>query len=454
MAFDLLNNNLSGVAVITDANSTPRQLPENFIGDSYTYLMKYQPELIPDLAYVNGKGSILGFIRATTLGKDSFFESDSIQHSEMNRLHDALSCTATNNSFVSDTPHKLEVRDVVKISDGETEYQGTVSAVASSTAFTVLSDKTAFTFTAAELTVIKISNRSKKGDDPMTLAKKWDPTVYKNRPQIIKSYYETSDSDLAHATWIQAPNGEKGWYKLELDRMFTEHDNLTEMTLVLHEQALADSPSVTGGFDQGLKSVVQQVEERGNISNDYITTLQDLSNLAKRAKQQGTCREFTIWCDHDQMAFLRILSAGLNSSYVNGSHYGAFNNKKDMALNLDFVSLFVDGVQFHFASWLLLDDPTLLDAVNFDSTSLAYLMVPSGNTYVQENGNTVSRSYITVRYRGNEMVNRRRQIKWFGCLGQQTLKDSSGCELLTEATIQVVGANNYFVGRKSNFYSV
>jgi hypothetical protein len=43
---------------------------------------------------------------------------------------------------------------------------------------------------------------------------------------------------------------------------------------------------------------VKQIEERGNISNDYITTVQDLSDMVLRIKQQGSCRELTLWCDH------------------------------------------------------------------------------------------------------------------------------------------------------------
>lgn len=452
MAFDLKDNNSSGVAVITDTSAELRQLPENFITD-YDYAMQYMPELIKDIAFANGKGSILGFLRATTSNTEGSFESDMIQHSELKRLTQPLSVTATGNNFTSTVPHMLEERYVVKMSDGDQEYQGVVTSTPTPTTFTVLSDKAAFTFNATSLTLLPdFSNRSQKGDDAFKKARKWNPTIYTNHAHIVKSFYEVSDSDLAHKTWIDTPDGPR-WYNLEMNRNFTLHDNKIELTGIFHERALDDAPSTLAGYAQGLNGVVPQVESRGNVSNDLITTQQDLSNLAKRAKRQGTCREFSIWCDHDQMAAIRLLCAGLNAAFIGGSHYGAFNNSKEMALNLDFVSVLIDGVQFHFASWALLDDPTLLAAVNFDVTSLAFLMVPSGNTYVMENGNTVSKPYITLRYRTNNVVNRRRQIKWFGVLGTQVMEDKSGCEVLTEMTIQVVAANNYFVGRKSEFYA-
>ena len=452
MAFDLKDNNASGFAIITNPSSDLRATPENFT-TQYDYLQQHQPELIPELMFANGKGSILGFIRATTAGKEGTFESDSIQHSEMNRLHTTLEATATANTFTCTEPHQLRVKDVVKISDGTAEYQAIVSVVTSATVFVALSDSVAFTFTADPVTVIcDFSNRHLKGDDAFQKGKKWSPIIHKNYAHIIKEFYEVSDSDLAHKTWIDTPSGPK-WYNLEMERNATLFDNKVELTAILHNRAADLAPSTVAGFAQGMKGAVQQVEERGNISNDYIKTTVDLSNLALRAKRQGSCREFTVYCDHTQMRYFRELSAGVNASFVNGSHYGAFNNSKDMALNLDFVSIFIDGVQFHFTSWALLDDPTLLAANNFDTTSLAYFMVPSGMMNVSEDGNVVSRPYLTMRYRSNNVTNRRRQVKFWGVLGQQVREDRSSVELLTEMTNQVVGANSYFVGRKGVFYS-
>ncbi len=450
MAFDLKTNNLSGLAIITTPDSSWRATPENFIS-LYDYAQQYQPELIPELMYANGKGSILGFIRATSAGKEGTFEADTIQHSEMGRVENTFEANVTGNVFTCATPHQLRVDEVIKISDGTTEYQGIVSVVTNATTFTALSDKTAFAFAGDDVQVIRTSNRHLKGSDAYDQGKKWDPTVYTNYTHIIKDHYSISDSDIVSKTWIDTPNGPR-WYNTEMERFYTQFDNLTELTLVLHERALNNAPSTLAGKAQGMKGVVQQVEERGNISNEYITTTAHLSDLALRAKKQGNCREFTVYCDHAQMAAFRTLAAGVNAGFVNGSHYGAFNNSKDMALNLDFVSIFIDGVQFHFTSWALLDDPTLLSAVNFETTSLAYLMVPTGMMNVQEQGNVVSRPYLTVRYRSNNVTNRKRQAKFWGVLGQQVKEDKSGVDLLSEITNQVVGANNYFVGRKSVFY--
>ena len=453
MAFNLPANNLGGVAVITDTNSIPRQTPENF-ALQYDYLSKNTPELIPELVYAQGKGSILGFMRATQNGERKF-ESDIVQHGEINRLHKNFTATVTGNNFTTTVAHGLEPRMVILIAQPDgTQFQGIVATTPTATTFTAFSDTVAFTFAAATVNIIAdFSSRFKKGDTSFSKSREFVPVVKQFFPQIIKTYQDISDSNLAQSTWIMPRSGSPIWWNEEVERISTLHDNKVELTSIFHKRALDTAPSVvTGQFSPGMNGVVPIVENGGNVSNEPISIIADLSALSKRAKRNSICREFTIWCGHDQIALIRQMMAGVNSAFVNGSSYGAFQNKKDMALSLDFVSAFIDGVQFHFASWALLDDPTLLAAVNFEAQAISYLMVPSGNAYVTENGNTITKPYLEFMYRANGLVNRRRQMKWFGVLGTQVLEDKSGMEILTEATVRVASANSFFVGRKTAAY--
>lgn len=448
MAFDLLDTNGTGIAVITDTNSVPRQTPENF-STQFDYLVKEKPELIKDLVYATGKGSILGFLRATGINEQSF-ESDYVQHGEVNRLHRTYTCTVTGNLFTYTAPHGLEPNMVVLIGEeGQEIRQGIVATTPSETTFTVLSDDTAFTYDAASVTVqADFSSRFKKGDGTFTKSRSFEPEMKFFYPQIVKTYQDIADSNLAQSTWIMPNSGSPIWWNEEVERIGTLHDNKIELTGIFHKRALDAAPSTAAGFAQGMNGVVPLTENGGNVSEDLIQDVEDLSALAKRAKLQGTCREFTIWAGHDQLAAIRQLSSAINAAFLNGSHYGAFMNSKDMALNLDFVSILIDGVQFHFVSWLLMDDPSLMAAAGFANSAIAYLMVPSGNTYVTENGNTITKPYLQFMYRANGIVNRRRQAKWFGVLGQQVLEDKSGMELLTEATVRAAGINNFFVGNR------
>lgn len=450
MAFDLLDNNGDGIAIITDTNSIPRATPENFT-TQFDYLVKEKPHLIPQLVYNNGKGSILGFLRATGI-QEAQFESDYVQHGEVNRLHRSYSCAVTGATFTSTVAHGLEPRMVVLIGqEGQPIQQGIVATIPSATTFTVLNDLgPAFNYDAATPVTVQadFSSRFKKGDTSFTKSRTFEPDMKKFYPQIIKTYQDISDSNLAQNTWIMPASGGPQFWNEEVERIGVLHDNKIELTGVFHQRAGDTSASTAAGYAQGMDGVVPLTQKGGNVSNDLIETKEDLSTLAKRIKAQTTCREFTIWCGHDQMAKLNDLCAGVNAGFVNGSHYGAFMNSKDMAINLDFQSVFKDGVQFHFCSWLLMDDPSLMAAAGFAESSIAYIMVPTGNAYVTENGNTITKPYLQFMYRANGIVNRRRQMKWFGVLGQQVLEDKSGMEILTEATVRMASANSFFVGNK------
>ena len=451
MAFELLTSNLLGAAII-DQPGGVLATSENFI-DPYTYAQQYMPELIGELHMRNGKGSIIGFCRIT--GSMDTYQSDIIQHMEEGRLHNILKgVTVAGNNFTSATPHNLRVKDRIKISDGVVERQATVSAITSATVFVALNDGTgAYGFTDTVDVIADFSNSFEKGGDQFENGKNWNGEVVQNFTHIMKETYGVSKSNMVHQSWVMTPDGPR-WFNHEMERTGTLFENKEELTHIFHTRATAASASATGGFMPGLKGVIQQVEERGNVGNQYIETLADLSNIARRAKQQGTCRAFTVWSDHTQMAFFRIMMAGLNAGYVGGANYGVFNNSKDMALALDFSSVLVDGVTFHFTPWTVLEDPTLMGSEKFLSTSIACLIVPAGENYVTENGNTVTRPYLTLRHRSDSNVNRNKEISIYGLnTPHPQRKDKMTVDYLSEITNQVVGANNYFVVRRSDYYA-
>jgi hypothetical protein len=152
------------------------------------------------------------------------------------------------------------------------------------------------------------------------------------------------------------------------------------------------------------------------------------------------------------MAKFRVLCASVNASFINGANYGMFNNSMDMALKLDFSSIFVDGVTFHFTPWRLLDDPSLLGATQFAATAPAFIAIPTGTADVYENGSTQSKPYLSLRYRRDGAVDRKRQVKIFGLGGTPQKEDKMTANFLSEMTNQLVGANAYFIGRKSAAY--
>ena len=113
----------------------------------------------------------------------------------------------------------------------------------------------------------------------------------------------------------------------------------------------------------------------------------------------------------------------------------------------------VDGVTFHITPWAILEDPTLMGSAKFLLSAPAALIIPSGNTYAMENGNTVSKPYFSVRYRADGAYSRKREVKLFGPNGTDQVKDAQSAHFLSETTNQVIGANQYFIVRRGVFYS-
>jgi hypothetical protein len=444
MAFNLLGTNGSGLAVI-DAPAGVLATQDSFI-DLYTYAEKFQPELIPQLHMANGKGKITHMLKL--MCQESTYASDMIQHAEEGRLHTIIKdVTVAVNTFTSTTPHNLVVKDIVKISDGiSREAQATVTSVTSPLVFVATNDAgVAFSFGGNVDVICDFSNSYEKGSDDPETGKRWEPNVYENFTHILKLPYNISASDMIHKSWIETPEGPK-WFNHEIERSGTLFDNKVELTQMFFERKAS-------GSDRGTKGVLSQIESRGNIGNEYLTSIEDLSDIAFRAKQQGGCREFTIWHNHQQGALLRQMIAGVNAHYAGGANYGMFQNQKDMAMMLGFNSVYIDGVTFHFTPWSLLDDPSLLGNTKFRATNLACLIIPSGNTYASENGNTVSKPYLSVRYRGDETYNRKREIKLFGPGGTPHKKDIQTTQFTSEFTNQLIGGNEFFAVRTGVFYS-
>lgn len=453
MAFQLLNNNATGPAVVTAPAGT-LATQENYI-TNYDYSIQYQPELITELYYANGKGRITSFLDTVNAGGESTFSSDELRHMEMGRLHNvAFDATVVASTITCGSAHNLRVKDVVKVSDGVIEAQGYVSAITNATVFVVQWDDATPTFAGPVDILLDFSNRFNKGEDPFATGKNWNPTPKVNYPQIIKETYEVSESNMAHKIWVQTGEG-YGWYNVEIERTGTLFDNKVELTTIFGYRATDTAASTVAGVPQGMKGVVEQIEDGGNVANDYIQTIDDLYDIALRIKEQGTdITEMTMWSDHKQMQYFQEICGNVNAAFVNGANYGLFQNDKNMALKLDFSSIMVSGITFHFTPWLLMNNPTLFGAGRFMNTAPSFVGIPTGMAAVSENGNTVMRPYLSNRYRTSGAVNRRRQVKIFGINGTPQPADKMNVYMLSEPTNQLVGANAFYIGRRSaNYYN-
>ncbi|AGO48616.1 virion structural protein [Cellulophaga phage phi18:3] len=441
MAFDLQDNNLSGISVIDK--------PAGAIADASTFITlssyadKYVPKLKPKLHMANGRGKITKLI--SLMGQEELYANDRVQWAEEGQLNTIIKGVtyALASGFTSTSDHNLRVGDIVLISDGEINKQATVTVITSSKIFVATPDDgVAFSFAGTVSVICDFSNSFAKGTGNFEKGKRWNPDVKENFSHIIKETYSIEGSDMFHDTWIDTPDGPK-WYNHEVENTGILFDNKVEMTFTLFERKAS-------GDAAGMKGFVPQIEQGGNIANEYITDIEELSKVALRIKQQGTgCTEYTIWHNHEQGAYLRQMMSGLNAHYAAGSNYGMFNNSKDMAIKLGFASVYIDGITFHFTPWDLLDKPTLLGNLQFKASGIACLIIPSGTTSVMRDGNTVSKPYLSILYRN---AARKREVKVFGPGGTQHRTDNQITDFMSECTNMLVGANAYFVVRTGADY--
>jgi hypothetical protein len=436
-------NNLTGLAVITNTNGLVA-LPQNFI-DNYDYASLYQPELVKDMVYKHGTGSLLGFVRATR-GKIGSYQGDEVKHKEMGRLNNFFDgVTLSGSNFTFPSAHNLRVGEVVRLSDGAGIWQGKVSALVSATVATILNDSTTAYPTGPFSVEADFSSRFLKGADGFTSGKNWEPETITSYSQILDAYADVADSDLAHQFWVNTDKG-PAWFNTQTMLMSKSHDNIIEKTMISHERVQAGSASASAGDAFGMDGLIPQTAKGGNVFGDAITTFQDLIDFTWRVKQQGECREYVLGCNHQQLANINTILAGVNSGYVAGSWYGAFNNQKDMALNLNFVSANLLGVQFHFMPMGLLDDVTGAGGTNFIDAGVSFVGVPIGKTAVTENGEKTKVAYFEPMFRKSSLVDRAKQYKWFGVLGTPIHADKSYVKITTEGTLRIAGVNNFFVG--------
>jgi hypothetical protein len=426
--------------------------------DAYDFTQKFLPHLLPKLHMAHGNGKLTKFCQI--MGATGTYASDEVKHAEQGRLHNKLrnvtlsgAASPTRTFTFTPTPtqatHNVRVNDTVLVFDGTSEYQATVTSIISPTSFTATNNQgTNMDVTNTCDVVVDFANSFAKGANGFSEGRKWEPNIHTNYSHIIKEYYDINNSDMAHTTWINTPNGPM-WYNFEMENTSMLFDNKVELAHLLWKRKAS-------GNDRGMNGLVPTIENRGNIVNEYIETIADLDAISLRMKRQGvTAREFTIWCDFEQMVKLRNCIAGVNAHFAAGANYGIFNNKKDNAIALGFSSINIGAYTYHFAPLDLLDDPTLLGTDHALATSIAAIIVPGGSTNATIEGNSSTVPYFSIKSRVEGKTNRRRVVNIKGndfANLQDGNKDITTMDFLSEQTQQLVGANAFVVVRRGMFY--
>lgn len=202
---------------------------------------------------------------------------------------------------------------------------------------------------------------------------------------IVKESYEVSGSQATNIGYIDVGGGDYRFYiKSEMDTRQRFLDK-REMIMLLGQEITNTNVNATGLGIDGTEGYFSALEDRGMVSSDLLGTagLADLDALIREMDKNGCPAEYAVYSNTRQDLLLddMIAGAGSGSNVTTGvsASFGAFNNDRDMALNLGFKSFSRGGYTFHKNSFKLLNDPTLLGTDDVSNRLAAGVMIPLAN---------------------------------------------------------------------------
>ena len=199
---------------------------------------------------------------------------------------------------------------------------------------------------------------------------------------IMKEAYKVSGSQATNIGWINLGNGDYRWYmKGEADTRQRFMDK-REMMLLLGEKTSA----VTGV--SGSEGYFAAIEDRGIVASGTdadFASLADVDAIIVELDKQGGAAEYAMYVDRSTDLALDDMIAGGGASLSAATsgvagQFGAFNNDKDMAVELGFRTFGRGGYTFHKHDFKLLNDPTLLSGADFAGVMIPMAKVADAKT--------------------------------------------------------------------------
>lgn len=432
-------------------SSTKTVLPTNYIS-LFDFTSQFSPDKHEELAQIYGKQSVSGFLYM--LGAESSMASDKSIWTEEGRLHTVYKDVTRAGSTFTKAGHVFRVNETVHISDGAVSRRGIITAADANT-FEVAPYKSAgFTgLGTTDLTVFVYGSEFRKGTSGMKGSLETEFTVLENKPIILKDMYEVSGSEATQIGWVKTESGGYLWYlQSEKDTRRRWEDRM-ELAMLLGQKSEAGSAAESAGFG-GTEGMFDAISERGNGFQGYPETIAEWDTILKRYDAQGKISDNMTYCDRDFSLGIDNMLGEVGNHHTDGVNYGVFNNSKDMSLNLGFTGFRRGSYNFFKTDWKLLNDPTLLGAVEAAAGKVRGVSIPVGVKEVYEgayngqgSGDKITVPFLQCKYRAAGGENRKYKTWVLGTVGGVHTNDNDKMEVhhLSERMLNVVGANNFFI---------
>lgn len=433
--------------VILSPSPTQVATPQNYISDAeYNLLTQYLPELENKIHDRFGSQMVTGMLE--TLGKETPFKADLIKWNEEGRLTQLIEDATRSANVFTSNDHTFRIGETIVVRDatGDNLRKGQITAISTNTFTALCGHASGWTaIGTANIVVYADSNEFAKGSEGMQVSLNSQVQQFTQNPVIIKEMIKETGSNLALQTWIEvSTDAGTGylWYFKNYADTEKRFKNAIENKLILGENWAGDLAGAGGVGTQGLFSIADE----GNLFEGQMADLDDADSVIDRMNQQGMISENYLY---NTSAHNRTIDRFLKAENVTGSSWGAFDNNKDMALNLGFKEFNYGNYNFYKSNWRFLDIPTGEGSAK-GATKVHGLMIPSASKKVYDvmTGESATQPMLHVRYRASEKTNRKYQISIFSWEQGTNTKDEHKTEFQTERCLVALGRNNImkFVG--------
>ena len=390
-----------------------------------------------------GKQGITGFLSMVGAVKAQAV-ADEVTYWEEARLHQLQVGTAANGLEVTAASAAAIVvreNDVV-LSGSDRFFVSDITALV----ITLVALDGAATLTAGAVSLSVIGNLYAQGSDQPNGGFEANVVKRTNPFMIMKEAYKVSGSQATNIGWINLGNGDYRWYmKGEADTRQRFMDK-REMMLLLGEKTSA----VTGV--SGSEGYFAAIEDRGIVASGTdadFASLADVDQIIVELDKQGGAAEYAMYVDRATDLALDDMIAGGGaalSAATSGvaGQFGAFNNDKDMAVELGFRTFGRGGYTFHKHDFKLLNDPTLLSGADF-----AGVMIPMAKVADAKTGDKAPA--LEINYKATNGYSREMEHWMTGSIlgASNATEDSVQFNYRSECNLITRAANRHVLLKKS-----
>ena len=390
-----------------------------------------------------GKQGITGFLSMVGAVKAQAV-ADEVTYWEEARLHQLQVGTAANGLEVTAaSAAAIVVRENDVVLSGSDRFF--VSDITGLVITLVALDGSAV-LAAGAVSLSVIGNLYAQGSDQPNGGFEANVVKRTNPFMIMKEAYKVSGSQATNIGWINLGNGDYRWYmKGEADTRQRFMDK-REMMLLLGEKTSAVS-GVSGS-----EGYFAAIEDRGIVATGTdadFAALADIDQIIVELDKQGGAAEYAMYVDRATDLALDDMIAGGGASLSAATsgvagQFGAFNNDKDMAVELGFRTFGRGGYTFHKHDFKLLNDPTLLSGADF-----AGVMIPMAKVADAKTGDKAPA--LEINYKATNGYSREMEHWMTGSIlgASNATEDSVQFNYRSECNLITRAANRHVLLKKS-----